>query len=186
MRPLRYQGRLPRSSLRLFTIFVKPTSACYRLVGVVERPLGPRCIICQVQGAGMVAPVPGALWVALCRARRGAADGPPAGLARADVETPPSPVEAGPSSSLRVPAIRSSRLVDPGGGMVLRFLSRHWKPPMVVPPGSDLGISWDLSLSRGHQIWGAWETSACPEKPASSPVDMLLLVVCRVGGCGVR
>ena len=70
MRPLRYQGRLPRSGLRLLDIFVKPTSACYRLVGVVERPLGPRRRVCQVQGGGMGAPVPGALGVALCRARR--------------------------------------------------------------------------------------------------------------------
>ena len=39
----------------------KPTSASYRLVGVVERPLGPRRRIYQVQGSGMGAPVPGAL-----------------------------------------------------------------------------------------------------------------------------
>ena len=30
MRPLHYQGRLPRSGLRLLDIFVKPTSACSR------------------------------------------------------------------------------------------------------------------------------------------------------------
>ena len=49
-------------------------SACFtlenRLVGVVERTLDPRRRICQVQGAGMGAPVRGALRVALCRARR--------------------------------------------------------------------------------------------------------------------
>ena len=42
MRPLRYQGRLPRRGLRLLDIVVKPTSTCYRLVSVVERQLGPR------------------------------------------------------------------------------------------------------------------------------------------------
>ena len=40
------------------------------MVGVVERPLGPHRRICQVHGAGMGAPVPGALGVALCLARR--------------------------------------------------------------------------------------------------------------------
>ena len=71
LHPSRYQRRLPRSGLRLLDIFVKPTAACYRLVGVVERPLGPRRRVCQVQRGGMGAPVPGALGVALCRARRG-------------------------------------------------------------------------------------------------------------------
>ena len=48
-------------------------SACFapenRLVGVVERPLGPGRRICQFRGAGMDATVPGTLGVALCRAR---------------------------------------------------------------------------------------------------------------------
>ena len=69
----------------------------------------------------MGAAVPGALGVALCRARRaqvaavvpcrargGAAGGAPPGLARAGVETPLSPVEVGLSSSLREPASRTS------------------------------------------------------------------------------
>ena len=116
----------------------------------------------------------------------GAADGAPPRMARADVETPPSPVEVGPSSSPRELASRPSWLVDPDGGMVLHLPSRHRNPLLEVPPGSNLAISRDLSLSRGHPSWCAWKTSACPEKPASSPVDMLLLVVCRVGGCGVR
>ena len=60
----------PRSGLRLLDIFVKPTLACYRPVGVVKRPLSPRRRICQVQGAGMSAPVLGALGATLCRARR--------------------------------------------------------------------------------------------------------------------
>ena len=161
--------------LRLFDI-VKPSSACYRLVGVVERPLGPRCRICHVQGGGMGASISGALGVALCRARRaqvaavvpcpargGAAGGALPGLARAAVETPPSPVEVGPSSSLREPASRPSWLVGPGGGMVLRLLSRHRNPPLVVPPVSSRGISSELSLSRGHPGWGTWKISACPE-----------------------
>ena len=40
------------------------------MIGVHERPLGPRRRVCQIQGGGMGAPVPGALGVALCRARR--------------------------------------------------------------------------------------------------------------------
>ena len=197
MRPLHYQGRLPRSGLRLLEVFIKPASACFTpenlLVGVVERPLGPRRRICLVQGAGMGAPIPGALGVALCRARRahvaavvscgargGAAGGAPPGLARAGVETPPSPVEVGPSSSLREPASRPSWLVGPGGGMVPRLLSRNRNRPAVVPSVSSRGISSELSLSRGHPGWGAWKTSACPECPASSLGDMLL-VGCREG-----
>ena len=70
LRPLCYQGRLPRSDLRLLDILVKPTPACYRLVDVVESPLGPRRHVRQVQAGGMVAPVPGALRVALCRPRK--------------------------------------------------------------------------------------------------------------------
>ena len=202
MRPLRYQGPLPRSGLRLLDIFVKQTSVSYRLVGIVERTLGPRRRICQVQRSGMGAPVQGALGVALCRARRAqvaavvpcrargwAAGGAPPGLARAGVETPPSPVEVGPSSSLREPASGPSCLVGAGGGMVLRLLSRHRNPPPVVPPVSSRGIYNELSLSRGHPGWGVWKTSACPEKPASSLVDMLL-AVCRESsgrrGCGGR
>ena len=146
MPPLHYCGRLPRNGLCLLDIFVKPTLPCFtpenRLVGVVERPLGPRRRICQVHGAGMGAPVPGELGVALCRERRvqvaavvpcaargGAAGGAPPGLARAGVETPPSPVEAGPSSFLLEPAGRPSWLVGPGGGMALRLLSCHRIPP---------------------------------------------------------
>ena len=124
----------------------------------------------------MGAAVPEALGVALCRARRaqvaavvpcrargGAAFVAPQGLARAGAETPPSPVEVGPSSSLREPASRPSWLVGPGGGMVLRLLSRLRNPPPVVPPVSSRGISSELSLSRGHPAWGTWKTSACPE-----------------------
>ena len=87
----------------------------------------------------------------------------PPRLARADVETPPSPVGVGPSSSLREPANRPSWLVGPGEGMVLRLLFRHRNPPPVVPPFSSRGMSGELSLSRGHPGWGAWKTSACPE-----------------------
>ena len=43
------------------------------------------------------------------------AGGAPPGLARAGVETPPSPVEVGPSPSLREPVSRLSWLVGPGG-----------------------------------------------------------------------
>ena len=90
LRLLRYEGRLTRNGLRLIDIFAKPTSACYRLVGVVEHPLSLRRRICQVQGGGMGALVAGALGVALwrarraqvasvvpCRERRGAAGGAP-------------------------------------------------------------------------------------------------------------
>ena len=74
MRPLHYQGCLPRSGLHLLDIFVNPTSACFtpenRLVGVVERPMDSRRCICQVRGAGVGTPVRGALGVALCRAWR--------------------------------------------------------------------------------------------------------------------
>ena len=124
----------------------------------------------------MGASVPGALGVALCRARRaqvaamlpcrareGAAGGAPPGLAGAGVETPPSPVGFVPSSSQREPANRPSRLVGTGGGMVLRLLSRHRNPPPVVPLVSSRGISSELSLCRGHPGWGSWKTSACPE-----------------------
>ena len=56
LRPLHYQRRLQRRGLRLLDILVKPTSAFFtpenHLVGVIERPLGPRRRICQVQGAG--------------------------------------------------------------------------------------------------------------------------------------
>ena len=79
----------------------------------------------------MGAPVPVALGVALCQARGGAAGDAPPGLARAGVETPPSPVEVGPSSSLREPASRPFCLVGPGGGMVLRVLSCRRNPPPV-------------------------------------------------------
>ena len=119
----------------------------------------------------MGAPVPGALGVALCRARRvqvaavvpcrargRAAGGAPPELARAS-ETPLSPVEVGPSSSLREPASRPYWLVGPVGGMVLRPLSRHRNPPPVVHPVSSRGISRELSLSRGHPGWGAWKLS---------------------------
>ena len=71
MHPLRFQGRPPRSGLRLIDIFVKPTSACHRLVGVFEHLLGTLCRVCQVQGGGRGAPVPGALEVVPCRARGG-------------------------------------------------------------------------------------------------------------------
>ena len=70
MRSIRYQRRLPCCGLCLLDIFVKPTSACYRLVCVVKRPLGPRRRVYQVQGGGMGASISGALGVALCRARR--------------------------------------------------------------------------------------------------------------------
>ena len=93
----------------------------------------------------------------------GAAGGAPPGLARAGIETPPSPVEVGLSSSLHEPASRPSWLVGPGGGMVLCLLSRHRNPPPVVPPVSSRGISSALSLSRGHSAWGTWKTSTCTE-----------------------
>ena len=150
----------------------------------------------------MSAPVPGALGVALCQARRaqvasvvrcrargGEARGTPPGLARAGVKTPRCPVEVGSSSSLRETASRPSWLVGPGGGMLLRHLSRHRNPLPVVPPVSSRGFSSEICLSRGHAGWGAWKTSASPESPASLPVDMLL-VFCREGsgrrGCGGR
>ena len=124
-----------------------------------------------------------------CRARGVEARGTPPGLARAGVETPRSPVEVGPSSSLRETASRPSRLVGPGGGMLSRHLSRHRNPLPVVPPVSSRRFSSEIRLSRGHPGWGAWKTSASPESPASSPVDMVL-VFCREGsgkrGCGGR
>ena len=93
----------------------------------------------------------------------GAAGGAPPGLARAGVEIPPSPMEVGPSSSLREPVSQPSGLVGPGGGMVVRLLSRHQNPPTVITPVSSRGISSELFLSRGHPGWGAWKTSACPK-----------------------
>ena len=93
----------------------------------------------------------------------GAAGGPPQGLARGGVETPPSRVEVGPSSSLREPASRPSCLVDPGDGIMVRVMARYRNQPPVVPPVSSRGNSRELSLSRGHPGWGAWNTSACPE-----------------------
>ena len=72
---------------------------------------------------------------------------------------------------------------------MIRLLSRHRNLPPVVPPVSSRGISSELSLSSGHPVWGAWKPSACPEKPASSLVDMLI-VVCMEGigkrGCAGR
>ena len=124
----------------------------------------------------MGAQVPGALGVVLCRARRaqvaavvpcreggGAAGGAPLGLARAGVETPPSPVEVGPSCPLRELESQPFGLVGPGGGMVVRLLSRHRNPPPVIPPVSSHGLSSELSLSLGHPGWGTWKTSACSE-----------------------
>ena len=35
--------------------------------------------------------------------------------------------------------------------------------PLVVPPVSSRGISSEFSLARRHPVWGAWQTSACPE-----------------------
>ena len=78
----------------------------------------------------------------------GASSGAPPGRARAGVETPPSSVGVGPSSSQREPASRPSWLVGPGGGLVLRLLSRHPNPPPVVPPVPSSGISSELSLAR--------------------------------------
>ena len=112
----------------------------------------------------MGASVPRALGVALCGARRaqvagvvscparrgGSACGAPPGLVRAAVETPPSPVEVGPSSCLREPSSRQSWLVGPGRGKVLRLLSRRRNPPRVIPFVSSPWISHELSLSRGH------------------------------------
>ena len=177
MRPLRYQGRLPRSGLRLLDIFVKPTSACYRLVGVVERPLGPRRLIFQVQRSGMGAQVPGALGVALCQAQkprlrrwcpveRGGGSccwwrSPGAGESwRRD-----APESGGGWSVFFYAGTGESTLLDGGSGW------RYGAPssvssPEPAPGGSPFssrGISSDLSLSRGHPGWGAWKTLACPE-----------------------
>ena len=98
-----------------------------------------------------------------CRARAGAADGAPPGLARAGVEAPRDPVEVGLSCSLFESANKPSVLVGPGGGMVVRLLPRLWNLPPVIPPVSSRGLSSELSLSRGHPDWGAWKTSACRE-----------------------
>ena len=74
LRCVYYQGSLPRSGLHLLIIIVQRTSACFTpgnsLVAVVWLALGPRRRICQVQRAGMGAPVPGPLGLALPRARR--------------------------------------------------------------------------------------------------------------------
>ena len=107
----------------------------------------------------------------------GAASGSPPCLAKAVVETPPRAVEVGPYFTLRQPVSRPSGLVGPGGGMVAGLLSRHRNRPPVIPPVSSRGISSERSLSRGHPGWGAWKTSACSEEPASSLVDVLLVVV---------
>ena len=116
----------------------------------------------------MGAQVSGALGVALCRAwnaqvaavvpcreRGGAAGGALPGLARAGVDTPPSAVEVCPSCSLRQPASRPSGLVGPGGGMVVRLLSRHRNPPQVIPPVLSerdleraLPVSWAFRFGR--------------------------------------
>ena len=125
-----------------------------------------------------------------CREGGAKAGGAPLGLTRAGVQMPTRPVEVGPSASLREPSSRPSGLVGPGGVMVVGLLSRHRNPPPVIPPISSRGISSELSLSRGDPGWGAWENSACPDEPASSLVDMLLLVVCGEDsgrrGCGGR
>ena len=91
------------------------------------------------------------------------AGGAPLGLARVSVETPPRPMEVGLSPSLREPASGPSWLVGPGGGMVVRLMSRHRNPRPEVPPASSHGISSELSLPRGHQGWGSWKISACPK-----------------------
>ena len=100
-------------------------------------------------------------WRRWCPVERGGGEvgGAPPGLARPGVETPPSPVEVGPSCSLREPASRPPGLVGPGGGMVVCLLSRHRNPPPVIPPVSSRGISSELSLSRGHPGWGAEDLS---------------------------
>ena len=96
-------------------------------------------------------------WRRWCPVERAAAAGvAPPGLARAGVETSPSPVGVGLSSSPRKPS--SGWLLGPGGGMMLRLLSRRQNPPPVVPPVSSRGISSELSLFRGHPGWGAWKS----------------------------
>ena len=55
----------------------------------------------------------------------GAASGAPPRLAKAGMETPPSPVEVCPSSSLPEPASRPSWSVGPGGGMAPHLLPRR-------------------------------------------------------------
>ena len=187
MRPLHYQRCLLRCGLRLLDIFVKPTSACFtpenNLVSVVERPLDPRRRICQVQGAGMGAPVSGALGVALCRAwraqvaavvpcgaRRGAAGGGPPGLARAGVETPPSPVEVGPSSSLREPRVDPLGWwvrvmvwsLEPASGGSPRLESRDLERARPVSWASRSGRVEDLSLPRvARSLTGRYVVACC-------------------------
>ena len=74
MRPLRLHGRLPRSVIGLPNILIIPTSAFlapkYRLSGVLQRLLGSLGLRSQVRKVATGAPVPGALGLALCRARR--------------------------------------------------------------------------------------------------------------------
>ena len=75
VRPLGHHGRLPLSVLCPLDVLIIQTLARYtpkrRLLGVLQRPLGPLRLECQVRGADTGAPVPGALGVALCRARGG-------------------------------------------------------------------------------------------------------------------
>ena len=74
-RPLQHQGRLSRSGLRLLDVFIVATSARltpeYGRLCVGERSLSSRHFRSQGRvGVGIGAPVPGALGVVLCRARR--------------------------------------------------------------------------------------------------------------------
>ena len=190
MRPLRYQGRLPCSGLRLLDIFVKPTLACYRLVGIVERPLGPRRRVCQIQGGGMGAPVPGALGVALCRARRaqvaavvpcrargGAAGGAPPGLARAGVETPETESGRGWSVFFSARTSESTRLVggngwryvapssvsspEPASGGSPRLESRDLERALSVSWASRLGCVENLSLPRVARFLTGRHVACC-------------------------
>ena len=120
--------------------------------------------------------VPGALGMAFCSARRaqvatvvpcrereGQLVSLPRGFRELASRRPPSPVKVGSSCSLREPATRLSGLVSPGARMVVRLLSRHRNSRPVIPPVSSRGISSELSKCRGHQCWGAWKSSACPE-----------------------
>ena len=122
--------------------------------------------------------VPGALGVALCRARRAQVaavvpcrergrdgGGTLPWLARAGVETPPSPVGVGPSSSLREPASRPSWLVGPGGGMVLRLLSRHRNPIRWFPPSRIAGSRASSPCLVGIQVGVRGRPQPAPSSP---------------------
>ena len=188
MRPLRYQGRLLRSGLGLLDIFVKPTSVCYRLVGVVERSLGPRRRVCQVQGGGMGAAVSGALgWRSVDRGEprwrqwfpveRGGGswwrspgageswrrDAPESGGGWSvffSARAGESPFLVG-GNGWRYGAPSSVSSLEPASGGSPRLESRDLERALPVSWASRLGCVEDLSLPRVARFYTGRHASCC-------------------------